>query len=364
MSSISRVPLIVAMLAGLLPVCGHAEVRVGSTRAATSPDKGRQVVVDHLMPVVDGELDRFSGKMLVRVLDADGTTTLRRQVETSQVSVIQTPRWLNGSVAAFFYNIKKNANGTVFLEADSGEAVQVESVATSRRRGVTGRTETELTSLEVVFYGRRVERVSNVTRAGASVFPLVLKPFPPAENAPLPLSVYEDVRAAMTAWAAFEKTHGLDRFQVEVASESFSPDDKYAAGLACADGKPVLFVVPLGGASAADTLQATVMVPLGAEVVLNCATDARDANGEREEDDEAPPMEEGEFGGFRFSTAWKDAQTIQVVRETFETEDQPLQKEPFFEVTVAGQKRELPRTDTVPDATRRDDNATTAATTY
>lgn len=364
MPFIPRVTLTAMLLAGLLPLCATAEVRVGSTRAATSPDKSRQVMVDHLMPVVDGELDRFSGKMLVRVLDADGTTTLRRQVETSQVSVIQTPRWLSGRVAAFFYNIKKNANGTVFLDADSGEAVQVESVATSRRRAATGKTETELTSLEVVVYGRRSERVSNVTRAGRAVFPLVLKPFPQADNAPLPLPVYEDVRAALAAWKAFESRLGLDRFLVEVASESFSPDEKFAAVLACADGKPVLFVVPLGGASADDTLQATVMVPLGAEVVLNCVTDARDANGERKVDDEEPPMEEGEFGGYRFSTAWKDAGTIQVVRETFETEDQPLQKEPLLEVTVAGQSRELPRTNAVPDATRRDDSATTAAPIY
>ena len=327
----------------------HADVRIESTRASVSPDGAHKVVVDHVMPVMDGEADRYSGKMVVRVTDADGTTTLRRPVETSQVSVIQTPKWLSPQVAACYYNIKKNAAGTLFVDLSVGGVLQVECVAPTRKRAATGKIEAVLTNLEVVAYGAQSERVSNVTRNGASVFPLVLKPLPVMDNAPLPLEAFQEVVDALKAWHKFLKANQVTNWQREVASESFSPDEKHLAVLGCVGGKPVLFIAPLGAASASEGLAKTKMVLLDDSIEVNCARDLRASTEEETEDD--PPMSEGEFGGYRFTTAWKDAQSVEVIRETFETEDQGLQKEAYLEVNLQGEMKKLPRAAIHPPAT-------------
>jgi len=337
-----RWPLAVFLAVGLMTNFARADVRIESTRASVSPDGSHKVVVDHVMPVMEGEADRYSGKMVVRVVDADGTTTLRRPVETSQISVIQTPKWLSPQVAACYYNIKKNAAGTLFVDLSVGGVLQVECVAPARKRAATGKIEALLTNLEVIAYGAQSERVSNVTRNGASVFPLVLKPLPVMDNAPLPLEAFQEVVDALKAWHDFLKAKNVTTWQREVASESFSPDEKHLAVLGCVEGKPVLFIAPLGAASANEGLAKTKMIKLDESIEVNCARDLRTPSSD-EATEEDPPSSEGEFGGYRFTTAWKDSQSVEVIKETFETEDQALQKVPYLEVNLAGEMKKLPR---------------------
>src|SRR5687768_2419366 len=91
--------LFVAMAGG---VQGRTTSQVESSRAVTSEDGKRTVVVDRLTPVVDGEAERFSGRMLVRVSATDGSAPRQRYIEASQVRVIQPPVWLDNSrVCAF-----------------------------------------------------------------------------------------------------------------------------------------------------------------------------------------------------------------------------------------------------------------------
>ncbi len=341
MLHLSRWPLALFLVVGLMANFAQADVRIESTRASVSPDGSHKVVVDHVMPVTEGEADRYSGKMVVRVVDADGTTTLRRPVETSQISVIQTPKWLSPQVAACYYNIKKNAAGTLFVDLSVGGVLQVECVAPARKRASTGKVEALLTNLEVISYGTQSERVSNVTRDGASVFPLMLKPLPVMDNAPLPLEAFQEVVDALKAWHEFLKANKVATWQREVASESFSPDEKHLAVLGCVGGKPVLFIVPLGTASASEGLAKTKMIKLDASIEVNCARDLRATSSEDATEDD-PPSSEGEFGGYRFTTAWKDSQSVGVVKETFETEDQALQKETYLEVNLEGEIKTLP----------------------
>ena len=342
MLHLSRWPLAVILAVGLMANFARADVRIESTRASVSPDGNYRLVVDHVMPIMDGEADRYSGKMVVRVTDAEGTSTLRRPVETSQVSVIQTPKWLSSQVAACYYNIKKNASGTLFVDLSVGGVLQVECVAPTRKRAATGKIEALLTNLEVIAYGSVSERVSNVTRNGASVFPLLLKPLPVMDNAPLPLEVFQEVVDALKAWHMFLKANNVTNWQREVASESFSPDEKHLAVLGCVGDKPVLFIAPLGAASASEGLKNTKMVKLDASIEVNCARDIRAASSEDTPEDD-PPSSEGEFGGYRFTTVWKDSQSVEVIRETFETEDQGVQKEAYLEVNLQGEIKKLPR---------------------
>ncbi len=339
--------VVLVVLAGAA-MAAPGDTRVGSTRPVRSPDGTRMVVVDHVMPVVDGEADRFSGRMVVRVTDAEGTTTRRRQVETSQISVIQSPRWLDDALVAYFYNIKKNANGIVYFDSRTGAAVQVEFVTTARRMAATNKVETAVTSIEVTEYATGPQRIATFVRDGAGVFPLFIRTLPPFENAPYPRPVYDDLRAALAARKDFLAARKIREMDPEVASESFSPDGKYLAALACNDGKPALVVVPLHADSARVALQATVVAPLDEEVTLNCNADAPAApEGEKTADATSVPApgqtQSGEFGGYRFTTEWKDAATILIVKETFETEEQPMQREPYFAVTAAGQATRLER---------------------
>jgi hypothetical protein len=262
--------------------------------------------------------------------------------------VIQSPRWLDDALVAYFYNIKKNANGIVYFDSRTGGAVQVEFVTTARRMAATNTVETAVTSIEVTEYATGPTRIATFVRDGAGVFPVFIKKLPPFENAPYPRPVYDDLRAALAAQKAFQSARKIRELDPEVASESFSPDGKYMAALSCNDGKPALVIVPLQAASAREALEATVVAPLDEEVTLNCNADAPAApEGEKTADATPVPApgqaQSGEFGGYRFTTEWKDAATIVIVKETFETEEQPLQREPYFEVTAAGQATRLER---------------------
>jgi hypothetical protein len=335
------------LLTALMVLCvstlvARDEVKVGSTRPVASPDGARNAVVDHIMPVVDGEPDRFSGRMAIRVTDTDGTATKRRLVETSQVSVIQSPRWLGADLVAFFYNIKKNANGIVYFDTATGEAVQLEFVGTVRRMGATNTVATELTSIEVAVYGEaeEPERVSTVVHAGGAVFPLFLKPLPAFENEPFPVTVLEDIRAAVAAQRKFLARHKMADLQVEVGSESFSPDNRHVAMLACADGKSAMLIVPLEAQPADAALSATLVASLEKDVELNCAL-AASPQLTMDTDQSGPGP--GEFGGYRFTTKWTSPESVQVVREIFETEEDPTRREPFYEVDLNGAVRKLER---------------------
>lgn len=310
------------------------EVRVERTKPVTSPDAAKAVVVDRILPVVDGEVENFSGKMLVRVTDQGGNTLKQRYIETSQIQLVYQPVWLDDQWCAFAYSIWKNANGMIYFNLSTGEAFQVELVATSRLMGATGKTETELTSFEVAHYGDKVTRISNVPHAGGSVFPLYLPSIPAFTNTPFPKSFLEQLIQAYQAQADFCKAHAIDSLEIEQGSESFNPSDSQMALLACLGNAPGLFLVPLKDKSTSAALAATRVVKLGPDVVLTCAADSPETT-EPQENQEAKDPGEGERA--RYATGWKDDTHAFVGKELFAAEDETPQKQEIYLVSLSGE---------------------------
>lgn len=338
-------------------VCALGQVRtiVESTRPVPSPDGSRMFVVDHISRIINGEPERYSGRMLVRVTDSQGTVTRQRRIEASQVRLINPPLWLDERWAAFTYNVSKNANGVVYFNADSGEAVQVEFVAFARRLAATDTVERELTSFEATLYAGRVLRVSNITRRGRSVFPLLLRPLPPYEINPFPLVFAEQVRAALYAYQEFLEKNKVSELRLEEATESFNTEETHMAVLACVNDKPSLILATLQAENAADALSKVKLLELDSSLELNCLRDTPDgreqANGLESGAGETSDTETlGHFGEYRYRTQWRDSQTVLVQKEIFETEDQEPRQEALYELTLGGELRkvEVPTTATVP----------------
>jgi hypothetical protein len=312
--------LTVTLAAGAGAGFARSDMKVESTREIPSPAGDRSVVVDRLSPVENGAPERFSGRMIIRVKSA-GKPPRQRYVEASQVRVIQPPVWLDGDrLCAYVYNIAKNSNGTVYYEPDSNAAYQVEFVQTSRRMGATGQVEQELTSFDVVELTSKTTTIHNVPHGGASVFPLVLAKIPAFDGAPYGLDFYGRLKASVQAYEDFLAKRDLEPFEPEQASESFSSDNKWASLLACSGKNAYVCVVPLDAPGAAEALKKAIVLPLPG-VDLGCSGRAETEHSESE-------------SNAHYSTAWTGAKTVQVLRETFGSEDESSQKSAVFTINV------------------------------
>ncbi|MGI8905303.1 MAG: hypothetical protein ACR2IE_02295 [Candidatus Sumerlaeaceae bacterium] len=309
-----------------LSFAGGQSVQIESSRPATSPDGRRIAVVDRLLKLTQGEVDRFSGGMVLRVSSEASSSVLRqRYVEGTQVRLLQSPVWLDATWCAFTYNIAKSANGIVYLNSDSGEGYQVEFVAPPRRMGATGTIEQEVTSLDVTMLGTTATRILNVPYKGGSAFPLRLRPLPRFESKPFGKEFLDHLISACEGYRLLLATNNASIIEPEQATEAFSADEKTLALLACVDHRPVLCIVPLSDGDPR-------VLPLDEEVSLNCIVAASDA--------EPQP---GDVTGFsRFTTSWKDESQILVEREVF-TDDDTSHRELVYTAHLNGNLVKAPR---------------------
>ena len=310
--------------AAVLLMCANclwaqSDTKVESSRAVTSPDQTRTVVVDRFTPVVDGQPERFSGRMLVRVKSADGSQTRQRYIEASQVRVIQPPVWVDDSrVCAFVYNVAKNSNGIVYFEPETNRALQVEFVMPSRQMAASGKVEQELTSLEVTeFSGQDVFRTRNVPWHGGSAFPLVLPPLPEFEGRPYDVAFLNSLNTAIQVYKEFLKKHNLTSLEPEQASESFNGKETWLGLLACGGADSFLLGVPLKQTQPTAVLD-KVRIARVPDLMLACSQRSASEGGEQS-------MIES-----RFLTAWEDMDTLQVMKESYGTETEAPLVEPVF----------------------------------
>lgn len=308
--------LTVAMIMTAGVGSGKSDTAVESTRAVESPDGKKTVVVDRFTPAVDGQVDRFSGRMLLRVTSKDGAPARQRYIEASQVRVIQPPVWLDGSrLCAFVYNVAKNSSGIVYFEPETNRAVQVEFVRPARTMAASGKTEFELMSLEVTeFAGTETLRTHNIPWKGGSAFPLVIDELPEYQGQPFSLEFYNKVNRALASYRAFLKKHNLKALEPEQASESFSADEKWLGLLACGGDAAWVVGVPLGASTTEQALAQTRVAALPG-VNLSCMQHSA-------ADSTEPSMDDN-----RFLTAWKPDNVLEVIRESYGAEsDEPEMK--------------------------------------
>lgn len=329
-------PLFFACLVLAAPAGRAAEnVKVESSKPVASPDGRRSVVVDRLFPVVDGEAENFSGRMVVRVSDSASTTPPRQRfLEASQVRLLQPAQWMDDTWAAFVYNIAKSANGIVYMNAESGRALQLEVVAPPRRMGASNTVEQEITSFDVTDHGTSISRFHNIPFGGGTAFPLYLKQIPGLDGKPYPLDFLKQVDAAIQAYDAFANRLGVPFVEPEQASESFSPDAKKLALLICTGPRAALLLLNLDAANAEAALQKAIVVPLGESVQLSCRFQHRD--GEE-------PAEEQQSAASRYTTAWQPDGSVAVEREIFSTEDDSSRREVEYVVSPDGKLKEMPK---------------------
>jgi len=314
-----------------------------STKPLASPDASRVIVVDRIFRVIDGEPERYPSRLLVRITDAGGTVTRQRRIDASQVRLLNPPRWIDNRWAAFTYNISKNANGVVYVDTLTAEALQIEFVELRRRMAATETIEVELTSFEVTEYGTEVVRVSNITRRNRSVFPLFLRPLPPYDTTPFPWVFAEQVRTAMRAYHDFLKQRAIRSLRIEEASESFAPEDKSMAALACSDNRPIALICPMEAESPAAALARVTIFQLDPDIDLTCAADlpasAADTPTSSTISEDSEKL--GRFGEYRFCTSWRDENTALVEQEFFESEEQEPHREPLYALHPDGKMEKL-----------------------
>lgn len=308
--------LVVTGLISLIALNGagvraQTDSRVESTRAVASPDGKRTAVVDRLVPVIDGEAERFSGKMLFRVTAADGTPPRQRYLEASQARVIQPPVWIgdDARVCAFVYNIAKNSNGMVYFEPDANRTIQVEFVMPMRSMAASGREESELTSFEVTEYTPDLKgepmTILNVPYEGASVFPLAVGKLPAFTGVPYGEDFYRKLDASLKNYRALLAKYKIANLEPEQASESFSENGRWLGLLACGGEKSYLVAVPLKEGGEGEQMR---LVPV-AGIQLNCGDYASaDTENFHEQDS-------------RYLTQWKNDTTVDVMRETYDPEN-------------------------------------------
>ncbi len=313
MQAIAKAAVVVVLLAGST-LWAQTDNKVESSRAVESADGQKTVVVDRFTPMVNGEPERFSGRMLVRVTSKDGSPTRQRYIEASQVRVIQPPVWVDENrVCAFVYNVAKNSNGIVYFEPETNRALQVEFVMPARQMAASGKVEQELTSLEVTeFSADGVLKTRNVPWQGGSAFPLVMPPLPSFDGRPYDVAFLKQLNGALSAYKDFLKRNNIKSLEPEQASESFSEDESWLGLLACAGADSYLLGIPLAPGTAESVMTKTRAAKT-ANLSLSCeqhvAADTSDAT----------------MSDSRFLTAWRDSATLQVMKETYGTEtDEPV----------------------------------------
>jgi hypothetical protein len=308
-------------------------VQTQSTAAISSPGKQYTAVVDRLLKVNDaGETDQFSGGMMLRVLDSTTSTALRQQyVEGTQVRTLDAPVWLDDTWCAYTYNIAKNANGMVYLNAGTGVAYQLEIVAPPRRMGATNTIEQEVTSIDVNVLGTSTTHIHNVPWKGGSAFPLRLKPLPRFDRKPFGPAFLKELDAGVQQYFALCADNGFASLDVEQASESFNAAEDYVAVLACSDKGPVLSLVPVASGKTESRLY-----KLEGDMTLNCATPpaAADNSGK------TPAPDPTDYA--RYTTSWKDSETALVEREVFSAENETSHRESLYVADLRGNIKKVP----------------------
>lgn len=314
----------------------QTDTRVESSRPVTSADGSKTVVVDRLTPIVDGEPERFSGRMLIRVTSGDGQPARQRYIEASQVRVVQPPVWLDGSrVCAFVYNVAKNSNGIVYYEPATNRALQVEFVMPARKMAASGKVEQELTSLEVTEFDKETLKIRNVPWKGGSAFPLVLNGLPAFSGSPYDAAFLGKLNASIRAYKQWLASNNLQSMEPEQASEAFSDDNKWLGMLACGrEGESYLVGVPLVSGEP-ETVLNSVKVAKVTGVELSCAQHAAG------EDEEQPVSDH------RFLTDWTTPTALQVIRESYDAESDEARATPMMSLDVrTGALTETPTTGT------------------
>jgi hypothetical protein len=343
------------------------DIRVESSKPVKSADGSRSIVVDHLIPVLDGEPERFSGKLLVRATDNAGTTTRQRYMETSQIRLIGPGKWLDERWFSFAYDVSKNSKGVVAFNSNDGSAIQVESVITSRRMGATGKIENEITDLEIADYGDTITRLRNVTRDQKSIFPLYIQDLGFLTGKNLSLDNISEIQNALSSYRELQESMHVQSLTLEEASESFNGGGTHMATLACRDAKPVVLIIPLNAPSAVEALNDLKLAELGDEIRLTCQSE-RDVplSTEEGEQPETTPgdaaaaeseaaTENEQFGGQRYTTSWKNDGTAQIEKEIFESEEESARRIPLYQFTIAGALKKL-AVESTPTAAKHEKN--------
>lgn len=325
--------LVVALAASVMSAFGRADMKVQSTKPVPSPDRSRLIIVDHVMPIAEGQPEQYSGRMMVRITDPEGTVTQQRYIETSQVRIIQPPIWMDTQLSAFTYNISKNSNGIIYMDALTGVVVQVEWVSTARRMAGSKRIETELTDFQVAVYGDSVVRLHNLTHGNRPIFPLYLEKLPKFDNAPFPKEFLGQVQVAFGAYVDFCRTRSAPGVRPEQGSESFDVADTNMACLACVGGRPAALIVPLSAKTAQDALKSTALSFLENDVQLSCMADASEPSNSATTGGTSEPTDQA--SEFRFTTRWKIADVL-IEKETYESEDEEPRKTPMYAMTTEG----------------------------
>lgn len=322
MQTIARAATVMMLFAGTT-LWAQTDTKVESGRAVASADGQKTVVIDRFTPMVNGEPERFSGRMLVRVTSADGSPTRQRYIEASQVRVIQPPVWIDGNrVCAFVYNVAKNSNGIVYFEPETNRALQVEFVMPARQMAASGKVEQELTSLEVSeFTSQGVLKTRNVPWKGGSAFPLVLPPLPSFDGRPYDTAFLKQLNDALAAYKGFLKRNNITSLEPEQASESFSEDELWLGLLACSGGDSYLLGIPLAPGAAENVLSKTRAIKT-AGLSLACSQQVAGDGGEAAMTDS------------RFLTAWKNGTTLQAMKETYGAESDEPVLSPVFALDV------------------------------
>ncbi|MCH5372945.1 MAG: hypothetical protein JJ992_03135 [Planctomycetes bacterium] len=344
--------MLLGFLALGLAAFAGSEVRVESTRPVASPRGDLSIIVDRFATVIDGEPERYPGVMEIRIVNSDGKVVNRRRVTSPQVRLIQKPVWLDSQWCGFSYNIAKNSYGMVYYDSLADRAVQLEMVAPSRRMGATGKIETELTSLEITDYAPdgSTESIQNIPHNGGSVFPLYLKPLPTYDDQPFGLDFLQEIRNSIEAEQKMIESRGITTLRVEQASESFAPADSLMSVLVLTDRKPNLLIMPLKAESATAAFKQAKLIPLGEDVLLRCANEyaepdsAGKSTGAPEpadsDSDTTEPLQP--LVGYRFTTAWQDDSHVEVVLETFETEEE-VHRDVIYTIGMDGTVSHTPR---------------------
>lgn len=334
---------LLSLLALLFCASAAAEdnVQTVSSRPAASPSGRYTAVVDRLLKVVDNEPDQFSGAMLLRISDNSTSSVLHQQyLEGTQVRTLEPPTWIDDQWCAYTYNVAKSANGIVYMNADAGDGYQVELVAPPRRMAASNTVEQEVTSLDVTVLGTTGSaHLHNVPWKGGSAFPLRLSPLPRFEKKPFGKPFIEELTRAVVDYQKLCTHNGITGLDVEQASESFSPDEKWLALLACADGTPMLALIPLEKDPSTARL-----LRLDADMKLNCLVPAPQADSAAQ----APAADPTAYS--RYTTAWKDDNHAQVEREVFSTENDTSHREVDYVADLGGSLKKLERPAATPAA--------------